>query len=100
MEFQGVYYLISLWDLEQGDIRREAPGDAVGRDGSHALQVGDGVKKFRSHLGDQLTVPVVERVCDTVITHDLVIEELVRTINSEGATIGHTKTLRHLLLTE
>jgi hypothetical protein len=98
MEFQGVYYLISLRNLKQGDIRREAPGDAVGRDGSHSLLIGDGLEKSRSHLGDQLAVLVVKRIRNTVIGHDPIVQELTGSVNREGATIGHTKTLRHLLL--
>jgi hypothetical protein len=98
MKFQGVYYLISLGNLKQGDIRREAPGDAVGGYGSHSLQIGDGVKKSRTHLGDQLAVLVIERIRNTVIGHDPIVQETVGSVNRESATIGHTKTLRHLLL--
>jgi hypothetical protein len=98
MEFQGVYYLISLGNREQGDIRREASGDAVGRDGSHALQIGDGLEKRRTHFGDQLAVLVVKGVSNTIIGHDPIVEKLTGSVNRESATIGHTKTLRHLLL--
>jgi len=98
MEFQGVYYLISLGDLEQRDIRREAPSDAIGGHRTHALKVGDGLEQIRTHLGDQLAVLVVKRIRNTIISHDLIVDQLVRGVNSEGATIGHTKTLRHLLL--
>jgi len=98
MEFQGVTSLIGLGNLEQRDIRREAPGDAVGGHRTHALQIGDGLEQVRTHLGDQLAVLVVKRIRNTIIRHDLIVDQLVRRINREGATIGHTKTLRHLLL--
>ena len=98
MEFQGVYYLISLWDLEQGDIRREAPGDAVGGDGTHTLKVGDGPDEIGTHPGNQLAVLVVKGISDSIISHDPIIDQLTGTINRECATIGHTKTMRHLLL--
>ena len=98
MEFQGVTSLIGLGNLEQRNISRKAPGDTVGGHWTHALHVSDGLKQIRTHLGDQLAVLVVKRVCNTIVSHDLIIDQLVRGVNREGATIGHTKTLRHLLL--
>ena len=98
MEFQGAKSLIGLWDLEKRHIRREAPGDAVGGHRAHALKVGDGPDEFGTHLGDKLTVLIVKRVSNTIVRHDPIVDQLTRTVNREGATIGHTKTLRHLLL--
>ena len=98
MEFQGVTSLIGLWNLEQRDISGEASGDAVGGHRAHALKIGDGPEQIGTHLGDQLAVLVIKRIRNTIIRHDLIINQLVRGINREGATIGHTKTLRHLLL--
>jgi hypothetical protein len=98
MEFQGVTSLIGLWNLEQRHIRREAPGDAVGGDRTHALKIGDGPDEFGTHPGNQLAVLVVKRVSNTIIRHDPIVDKLTGTVNREGATIGHTKTLRHLLL--
>jgi hypothetical protein len=92
------FNLVGLGNLEQRNVSREAPGDAVGGHRTHALQFGDGLEKIRTHLGDQLAVLVVKRIRNTIISHDLIIEQLVRSVNREGATIGHTKTLRHLLL--
>ena len=55
-------------------------------------------EKSRAHLSDQLAVLVVKRIRNTVIGHDPIVQELTGSVNREGATIGHTKTLRHLLL--
>ena len=98
MEFQGAKSLIGLWDLEKRHNRREAPGDAVGGHRAHALQVGDGPDEFGTHLGDKLTVLIVKRISNTIVRHDPIVDQLAGTVNRESATIGHTKTLRHLLL--
>jgi len=98
MEFQGVTSLIGLWNLEQRDISGEASGDAVGGNRTHTLKVGDRPDEFGTHPGNQLTVLVVKRVSNTIIRHDSIVDQLTGTVNREGATIGHTKTLRHLLL--
>jgi len=98
MEFQGVTSLIGLWNLEQRHISREAPGDAIGWHRTHALKVGDGPDEIGTHPGNQLAVLVVKRISNTVIRHNPIVDQLTGTVNREGATIGHTKTLRHLLL--